>query len=124
MNTTSIDNSYKQTLYEIGENNVKGKDSTSTSMAVNSQDTYVPSSAETLYFTYTSSGVISEDASVSLENEILKKAFWLNYIQHNMAVSKQQSEVYKKMAEDEAKALETARRIARGEKSQAKMKKS
>jgi hypothetical protein len=69
MDIANIGNSYNQTLYDIGANNAKGKDSTSANMTVNAQDTYVPSSAETPYFTYTSSGVISEDTSVSLENE-------------------------------------------------------
>jgi hypothetical protein len=45
-----------------------------------------------------------------------EQAFEAYYNQYNMEVAKQQGEVYQKQAQDEAKALETARRIAKGGK--------
>jgi hypothetical protein len=65
---------------------------------------------------------LSDDVKSSLQktDERAKadreQAFQTYYVQQNMAVAKQQGEVYQKQAQDEAKALETARRIAKGGK--------
>jgi hypothetical protein len=45
-----------------------------------------------------------------------ENAFWLEFTQRNMEAAKQQGEACKKVVEDQAKALETARRIAKGGK--------
>jgi hypothetical protein len=60
---------------------------------------------------------ISEEAyDLQSKNDYYGNEFWRNTVWHNMEVARQQGEVYKKAAEDEAKALETARRIASGGK--------